>query len=830
MSNSTSRITEEGTLRDKLALARLSRWRQLEPETLVAIREELAITLGLAQPLINAGSRDICQAAIGNPEVHSNFEDPLQTKLTTKTRQLISAGASWYVISEYLWTEFTQAPSPHRAARFLETAFVHASPGETLELFGTIMSSGHKDFYWLLHPKLRDFLIEHSPEERLAQLYWVIAKERDDFKLTGIECAYLFLRAAMTSDKTAAWMYFRRHQTRIFDAFGSVKHFGMTKNQLIVRAGELALGIGYTEDARDLFETLPKGSPERETALQLILRFESSTVDRDRNSYFIRVEKSTSWQERLILISSFCDTCRASGGVKDPNRSALDLLLKNLLQWVPQNPEAWRAVGDLIIRHRDLRGVLPSLFKPLIEKAVTFHGPDFDGALWGAALNLDPESPMERFLLGSALLHHYVTNPRIGEKILWQSNQIFHDLGSSSGDVPWAWRDLLKMAKQWISQSTMLADRDRRRVVATLRLAMEGSMATPDAVDQYMSQSEYVPRGLLQAIAGNAIAGGNIRFATDLLIRAGSYQAFTNKDLLQLWTLASKNANPDLSWRLASVLAARDVLPATIKHAWEISGERRSAYTPVNLTIQDIDRALSDLPLATRRLTQALCTLGTKINELSHLNAAANLMAPALSGTSTVEQSIVAALKNTSSVPKPTKMVAEPSGLHLTPPAAVVLAQAIINGPWLFSVRLLAERLSMSSWAWNVITLQNHVKSILPLVGKDPSAKTSVKMAGWITSLTSGERSAWNLIVSGVSTESSDILSNDLVKVVCRLATILYPSHFNALKTLQQLRAPLDVIRDLEWFIVSEALSEIRSRHSICARVSVPDSLKKDFI
>ena len=73
MSNSTSRITEEGTLRDKLALARLSRWRQLEPETLVAIREELAITLGLAQPLINAGSRDICQAAIGNPEVHSNF-------------------------------------------------------------------------------------------------------------------------------------------------------------------------------------------------------------------------------------------------------------------------------------------------------------------------------------------------------------------------------------------------------------------------------------------------------------------------------------------------------------------------------------------------------------------------------------------------------------------------------------------------------------------------------------------------------------------------------------------------------------------------------------
>ncbi|MEI6397932.1 MAG: hypothetical protein WCO71_04085, partial [Pseudomonadota bacterium] len=235
-------------------------------------------------------------------------------------------------------------------------------------------------------------------------------------------------------------------------------------------------------------------------------------------------------------------------------------------------------------------------------------------------------------------------------------------------------------------------------------------------------------------------------------------------------------------------------------------------------------------PLATRRLTQALCTLGTKINELSHLNAAANLMAPALSGTSTVEQSIVAALKNTSSVPKPTKMVAEPSGLRLTPPAAVVLAQAIINGPWLFSVRLLAERLSMSSWAWNVITLQNHVKSILPLVGKDPSAKTSVKMAGWITSLTSGERSAWNLIVSGVSTESSDILSNDLVKVVCRLATILYPSHFNALKTLQQLRAPLDVIRDLEWFIVSEALSEIRSRHSICARVSVPDSLKKDFI
>ena len=136
----------------------------------------------------------------------------------------------------------------------------------------------------------------------------------------------------------------------------------------------------------------------------------------------------------------------------------------------------------------------------------------------------------------------------------------------------------------------------------------------------------------------------------------------------------------------------------------------------------------------------------------------------------------------------------------------------------------------MASWGWNVISLQNLVKTILPLVGKDPSGKTSVKMANWITSLTSSERSAWNLIVSGTTAESPENLSNDIVKVVCRLAVIVYPSHSNALKTLQQLRAPLDIIRDLEWFIVSGALTEIRSRHSINARVSVPESLKKDFV
>lgn len=823
MTDGKARTEKSSSLKTKLALTRMTRWHSLGDESISIVRDELMASLG-----IGTGTKpDENLTAENNSTLNAgNTETPEQT-LNSQIRHLVGAGAPWHVIFPLLWQDYKKEPSLVKAARILETAFVEASQSETLQIFSQLMTSGQKNFYWYLHPKLRDFIIEHAPQQHLDQLYWTIAKERDDARLSGIELTYIFLRVATTSDKTAAWTYFRRHQTRILGSFSRAKHFGMSKEQLIFRAGELALSLGFSSDAKELFLALTNGSQEREAALQLILRFESNTIERERNSYFILIEAAASWDDRLTLIQEFCDSTRKLGGNRDPNRAALDLLFKQIFQWIPKNPDAWRATGDLLMRNRDMASLIPSIFQPLLDQAVIFHGPDIDGALWNAASSIKPQNEREHMLYGIALLHKYVTNPRLGESVLWQAHDTFKSLENSKASVSWSWRDLTKAARQWINDSTILVDRDRRRASAALRLAAEGSFATAATVDNYLNYCSSIPDNLLIEIARNALSSKNSDFALSMLARTGLKRSFTNKQLLQMWNLAVSSESPDLAWRIATTLVARDVLPEFIKSAWDISGENRSSYQPISLDHKDVEAALTELSIPGRKLIKALCVVGSRINELAMITESNSHSAPSLTGTSAAEKAIIAALKTSVAIPKAIKAVPELSGIHMVPDVAAPFAQAIITSPWLFAVRVIAERLSVASWGWNVEVLQQSARTVLPLIGRDSAGKSSAKISRWLSSLTSAERSAWNDLIACSQDASNEVLAADIVKFICRLAIINYPAHLNAIKTAQQLRASLETIRDMEWFILSDVLTNTRRRHMVAARVSVPDSIKQ---
>jgi hypothetical protein len=161
------------------------------------------------------------------------------------------------------------------------------------------------------------------------------------------------------------------------------------------------------------------------------------------------------------------------------------------------------------------------------------------------------------------------------------------------------------------------------------------------------------------------------------------------------------------------------------------------------------------------------------------------------------------------------------------PDPAAPFAQAIITSPWLLAFRSIAERLSITSWGWSLEVLEQNARTVLPLIGRNPNGKISAKVSKWLASLNSVERSAWNDLVVCAQESRHEELTVALVKFVCRLSTILYPSHLNALKTIQQLRPPIEIIRDIEWFVVSDALSTARKRHGIAARVAVPETLRK---
>jgi hypothetical protein len=144
----------------------------------------------------------------------------------------------------------------------------------------------------------------------------------------------------------------------------------------------------------------------------------------------------------------------------------------------------------------------------------------------------------------------------------------------------------------------------------------------------------------------------------------------------------------------------------------------------------------------------------------------------------------------------------------------------------LFSVRILAERLSIPTWGWSINILQEITRSILPLIGTESSSRNPAKLAKWVSNLTSQERSAWADIANSFNGESTEQLSAELTKFICRLGLLVYPGHLSALKTLQQLRMQLEIVRDMEWFILCEDLTHFRTRHNIINRVALPETLK----
>src|SRR5690606_18051669 len=101
-----------------------------------------------------------------------------------------------------------------------------------------------------------------------------------------------------------------------------------------------------------------------------------------------------------------------------------------------------------------------------------------------------------------------------------------------------------------------------------------------------------------------------------LILERGRQTHLTNADLQRVWTLASGRRDSDLAWRVASVLEARQSLVPQVRHAWQISGERRSQYPFLPPSPKAVERCLTGFKRAEARLAHAIFVVGKELPEL----------------------------------------------------------------------------------------------------------------------------------------------------------------------------------------------------------------------
>jgi len=756
----------------------------------------------------------------------SSFE-----QLDVRLRHLVEADAPWSVLEPVAIALYKKRRDAEAAARVIELAFLSAETPQLVELIARFKGE-NPGFYRALHPSVRLHLVLRlwldGTKEVIGSLLY---REREAAFLLPIERLFIFLAMAEAKDAATPFMYGQRFFADLMQ--GTEEHgerLGLAPGQLRLRLGRMALDLGYHAEAVQLLEPIGDLAPERDEALRLLLQ---TTVDKHkagRGSLVEKIMAEPSSLARLEILSQMLHQTRELGGFKDRNRPALNELLADPLAWLGEEPEIWGALSDLLTAHRDLEPLLPQLFQVFRMQAAKFHAPALDLALWQGPARKHAPTSEARYWRGVALMHYYVNGGATCEAELWQAHNLLAQAqGQLATTLPVIWKDLHKASFTWVARSHYILEVERARMLRQLRIAAPAGAVTLADLEDYVGQEGTAPIAVLASMQALSEAKQAPALASRYLLRRAQQTHLINADLNRIWQLANERQEPDLAWRAATVLQARGGLCTTVRHAWDISGEKRAQYGFTVPSRAMLDLCLAGMTPAAARLAHACVQVGGILPELlAILDPGAVPIRSLAHPAASVEAQVDKALLDIDWIPVAKRRYRFSFESALGGTALPAFMQVLPGNAWsLLTVRL-AERLGINAWGWRLSRLQAQIIDLIPrLASRQDLRRHSGRVATWLKELRPEQRAAWQDLATLTRTLDDQEAALALASFICRLATVILQNHLAALTSLQTMRAHVAMIWDLEVWLLGEPYSKIRAACGRENRVLVPSILQR---
>lgn len=781
---------------------------------------------GLARPALSTGAATPAAPA-ARPASLVRTPEHLELKI----RQLVEADAGWERIGPLALALFDLRRDAVAAARVVELAFLHASTAEIEALLQEFKQKA-RDFYRHIHPAVRAHLVARLWRESAGDtLAGVLFRDRDEVWLTPIERLFLFESMATAKDAATPFIYFRRYKGELLGAVAELgAYVGLVQAAFLLQVGRLAIDVGDDAEARELLEQIDAGEPERDEALRLLLDVAVERNKAGRSHYVELLTAAASPAERLRLLGQFLAATRGLGGFRDRNRPALNEIMKDPLAWLGDGPELWATLSELIVAHRNLDALLPNLFEVFRANAVRFHAPLLDQALWQGTAAVAAETARDGYWRGVGLLHHFVAAGPAAEAALWEAKALVTSAKRAwQQPLPFAWRELQKAAYAWVAKSHYLLEADRARMLQQLRVAVDPEAVAIIDLEQYVEQAETAPLPVLAALQALAAAKAAPALESRLILKRAQHAHLTNADLNRLWQLANERREPDLAWRVATVLQARQALAASVRAAWEISGEKRAHYAFQNPPKIVVDRCLKGFPPRAARLAYASLHVGPMLPELlALLDPGATVTRAVPAPLDSVEARVDKALATLAWLQGPRRRYRFSFEAAAGATALPAFMHVLPANPWSLIVARLAEHFGLNAWGWKLSRLNSQIVDLIPrLASRQDLRRHSGKVAKWLKDLTPEQRAAWQDLATLSRSLEDEEAAAALAIFLCRLATVVLPHHLQALTSLHAMRAPAVVIWDLEAWLLSDVYSEVRGQLGTRNRVLVPNALQR---
>ncbi len=557
--------------------------------------------------------------------------------------------------------------------------------------------------------------------------------------------------------------------------------------------------------------------------------------------------QASGWRERLPCLAT---ALQVLGREKSPPkfRAWITAELVALGSWFPLEGEALAELTSLLCLHGQLAAQLPGYWEFYRQQITRFHGPFIESTLWGGFLGAVPPSPAteQHYYEGIAKLHVFLARPASGEEtLLWEAGSAIS--AAKLPELP-DWTLLLAWAEGICEQSAFYQEQERRKIRWQLRLAHPSariSLATAQGYleEVYPANPHSLARLLDLATHRDTSKGVEAALELQVRLRRAESSHLTNADLLHLWQLANAEGQVDLAWRVVTLAERRGLLGEYLHCLWEISGEYRQNYPSfsANPDKHFIPWTSGCAPDKTA-LLKAFTIVGSSLPYLARVSLGLSISRPSLLSFPGVKTDKTRSLLTRFEHPQWRNYRYQASATaNLGKKTAAASAELFpwpvqaYQSNWRGVLEQVLSILGFPAWQWRISKLQEALSSFR---GKrrprwqqfyqELFASHEQGAVKWLTSLSAEERHAWHQLQHLTSTlgpADEEELQNSLFCFACRVATMVYPHHQQALISLQAMEVPLPCLWDFEVWIVSPAYSRWREEMQLSAELSIPEYL-----
>lgn len=745
-----------------------------------------------------------------------------------KIRQLVQVNGTWEQMAPLAWRLFELRSSVETAAHILELAFLHGDEADVMQVFNRCFAQ-ERNFYRYVNKAVRNQLLKifwHKPIG--VQIALVLSSRRHEQWLIPTEQLYVLLNMGGDPAAGDGLSYYQSHIKEVHQAVKLVgSDLGFDDSTVFLQVARYAVDAGKHGEALNLLSKVAISSPEYQEALNLNLTIESLDRNAGQSSYFRALSEEPSWQNRVELLKSFINSTRTNEKFRDRNRSSLNILLRDPLKWIPTESDAVEMLSGCLAGGIDIEHLLPSLMTIYEQHIGKVLERPLEIALWQPLLD---EAKMNRYPYwrGVAHMHKYLAGHGRDEGELWHARRDLLDTPTGQSSVPstrLSWPSLLRWAAEWIAQSRTITVESRQCMLLQVSVAGDLSMISPADVRSYLKLNPSAPNHILVELESVARSHQDRDLEMSILRCRGLQTYLRNSDCIRIFQIARERRDYDLAWRVCTVLASRRALDEQILGSWQISGEQRKAYPIHSPRIETIEACLQGMSLHEVKLCRAIVKSGAMIPEIiasaDKTMESFRVKSPA---SGSFEFQVDEKLNQIPWMPLQKKLYFHPGDVE-NPEALRVpaFAKRVPHNEWCTTLLKLIDRLGISSWNWRMSRLGSLLNSQIAFnISRADHRNFSLRSSRSTRSTTATQRAGLadlRFIAKALADEAAGLC---LAKFVCRLSTAMYQNHFQALDSLQNMRVPLAVLRDLENWILSDSYSEVRKACGTASVVAVP--------